>query len=229
MALDPPWVIDIHGDYMPDNEWGGYSEHQYMDLRHMPLFLINKHIPPNNVRFGYTESTEQLVRSQRNSKGVVVAEKVGTYYDNSNGKRLMKFDNLEWPIMANTDYRWLQEQIEKFYCFVTYYDARKGFDRFYEGDRPTESTDYSNGLYTTGGVVTKKFYWGDFSAEPFKFYRDVSIGLLKPKWYINVKVNLIDCGEPYLKPGDVNYCSAAEMQQILQYPYRGPAIPENDY
>lgn len=222
MALDPPWVIDIHGDYMPDNNWGGYSEHQLADIRHMPLFLINKHIPPSNVKFGYTESTEQLVRSQRNSKGVVVAEKIGEAYDGSSGKRLMKFDNLEWPLMANTDYRWLQEQIEKFYCYITYYDARAGY-------QPMTSPDYSSGLYTTGRVVTKKFYWGDFSAEPFKFYRDVSIGLLKPKWYINVKVNLIDCGEPYLIPGDPNYCTSAEMSQILQYPYRGPDIPEDDY
>lgn len=42
----------------------------------MPLFLINGMIPPDNVRYGYTESTEQLVKSQRNSKGVVVAKKL---------------------------------------------------------------------------------------------------------------------------------------------------------
>ena len=223
MANNDSYIIDSHGDYSPNCGWGGgYSMYQYADLRHMPLFLINKHIPPSNVRFGYTESTEQLVRSQRNSKGVVVAEKIGETYDNSTGKRLMKFDNLECPLMANTDYRWLQEQIEKFYCYITYYDARAGYE-------PMTGTSYSEGLYTQGGVVTKKFYWGDFSAEPFKFYRHVDTGLLIPKWYINVKVNLIDCGEPYLTSGDVNYCSASEMAQILQPPYRGPAIPEDDY
>lgn len=39
----------------------------------------------------------------------------------------MKFDGLEWPILPNSDYRWLQEQIEKFYCYLTFYDARAGY------------------------------------------------------------------------------------------------------
>ena len=197
-------------DYIPDNGWGGLSKYQLADHRHMPLFLINKHLPPDNVRYGYTEDTEQLVKSQRNSKGVVVAQKVGEAYDNSSGKRLMKFNNLEWPIMANSDYRWLQEQIEKFYCYITYYDARKGYS-------PISGTDYSTGLYTTGGFVTKKFYWGDFSAEPWKFQRDTDNGLLVPSWYINVKVNLIDCGEPYLDSNDPNWCSPT----LYGPPYHG--------
>ena len=161
-------------NYIPDNGWGGLSKYQLEDHRHMPLFLINKHIPPDNVKFGYTEDTEQLVKSQRNSKGVVVAKKVGEAYDNSTGKRLMKFNNLEWPLMANSDYRWLQEQIEK-------------------------------------------FYWGDFSAEPWQFARDTNYGILVPSWYINVKVNLIDCGEPYLSSSDPNYVDIPAYQP----PYQG--------
>ena len=198
-------------DYIPDNGWGGPSNYQLMDIRHMPLFLINKHIPPSNVKFGYTESTEQLVKSQRNSKGVVVAQKVGENYDHSSGKRLMKFDNLEWPLMSNQDYRWMQEQIEKFYCYITFYDSRAGY-------QPMTGVDYSEGLRTSGGFVTKKFYWGDFSAEPFQFVRDTDNGLLVPKWYINVKVNLIDCGEPYLSSDDPNWCSPT----LYDPPYRGP-------
>ena len=165
----------------------------------MPLFLINKMIPPDNFKYGYTEDTEQLVKSQRNSKGVVVAQKVGESYDNSNGKRLLKFNNLEWPILPNSDYRWLQEQIEKFYCYITYWDARYGY-------QPMSGNDYSTGVQTTGGFVTKKFYWGDFSAEPWKFERNTNNDLLVPSYYINVKVNLIDCGEPYLKTSDPNWC-----------------------
>lgn len=187
-------------NYIPDNGWGGLSKYQLEDHRHMPLFLINKHIPPDNVKFGYTEDTEQLVQSQRNSKGVVVAKKVGEAYDNSTGKRLMKFNSLEWPLLANSDYRWLQEQIEKFYCYITYYDAKAGY-------QPIQGNDYSTGIQTTGGFVTKKFYWGDFSAEPWQFARDTDYGILVPSWYINVKVNLIDCGEPYLKSSDPNYVS----------------------
>ena len=98
-------------EYIPDNGWGGLSKYQYEDHRHMPLFLINKMIPPDNFRYGYTEDTEQLVKSQRNSKVVVVAKKVGESYDNSSGKRLLKFNNLEWPILPESDYRWLQAQI----------------------------------------------------------------------------------------------------------------------
>lgn len=207
-------------DYIPDNGWGGLSKYQYEDHRHMPLFLINGMIPPDNFRYGYTESTEQLVKSQRNSKGVVVAKKVGEAYDNSTGKRLLKFDGLEWPILPNSDYRWLQEQIEKFYCYVTYYDSRAGFhpmgsDPF--GDPSEDRYIYSTGVQTDGRVVTKKFYWGDFSAEPWKFTRDTDVGILIPSYYINVKVNLIDCGEPYLEPGDRNYVDPSQFGP----PYRG--------
>lgn len=197
-------------DYIPDNGWGGLSKYQYEDHRHMPLFLINGYIPPDNVKYGYTEDTEQLVKSQRNSKGVVIAKKVGEAYDNSTGKRLLKFNNLMWPLISNSDYRWFQEQIEKFYCYVTYYDARKGYHAI-------QNNKYSVGAQTDGGFVTKKFYWGDFSAEPFQFIRDTNNGLLMPSYYINVKVNLIDCGEPYLKPNDPNWCDP----KWAKPPYRG--------
>lgn len=201
-------------EYIPDNGWGGLSKYQYEDHRHMPLFLINGMIPPDNFKYGYTEDTEQLVKSQRNSQGVVVAKKVGT----DGGKRLLKFNNLEWPILPNSDYRWLQEQIEKFYCYITYYDARAGYTA-------TNENDYSVGVQTTGGFVTKKFYWGDFSAEPYLFIRDTDFGLLVPSYYINVKVNLIDCGEPYLNSNDPNWCSHTKFNP----PYRGDYQSPNDY
>lgn len=130
-------------------------------LDNTPLFLIDGEAPPANVRYGYTEDTEQLVKSQRNSKGVVVSEVVG--------RRLVKFNNLEWPIMSLSDFNWLQSKVAAFYCNVTYYDSRYG------------------------GRTTRKFYWGDLSAEPFEFYRNGDI--LIPKTYKNVRVNLIDCGE----------------------------------
>lgn len=203
-------------NYIPDNGWGGSSNYQYEDHRHMPLFLINGMIPPDNFRYGYTESTEQLVKSQRNSKGVVVAEKVGEAYDNSTGKRLLKFDGLEWPILPNSDYRWLQEQIEKFYCYITFYDARAGY-------QPISGGKYSSGVKTDGGFVTKKFYWGDFSAEPWKFKRDTNYGVLVPEYYINVKVNLIDCGEPYLDSTDPNWCSPNKFSPPYEGSYQSPS------
>lgn len=166
-------------DYIPYNNEGGLSKYKITDQRHMPLLLINGQLPPSNFRYGYTESTEQLVRSQRNSQGVIVSEMIGD--------RLLKFDNLEWPILNSTEYKWLQRQVAQFFAYVTYYDMRANTG--------------------TGGFVTKKFYWGDFNAEPFKFERDTDNGLLVPSYYINVKVNLIDCGEPYIRPGQSNYCS----------------------
>ena len=207
-------------EYIPDNGWGGLSKYQYEDHRHMPLFLINGMIPPDNVKYGYTEDTEQLVKSQRNSQGVVIAKKVGT----DGGKRLLKFNNLEWPLMPNSDYRWLQEQIEKFYCYVTFYDARYGYQPM--GVNPLNGKElYATGIQTTGGVVTKKFYWGDFSAEPWKFERDTERGVLLPSWYINVKVNLIDCGEPYLDPSDDNWFNPAHFGP----PYQGNEQWPSDY
>lgn len=139
------------------------SKYDYAGLKHMPLFLINGQAPPGNVKYGYTEDTEQLVKSQRNSQGVVVATKVN--------ERLVKFNNLEWPYMTREDFEWLQEEVAKFYCDVKYYDSRRK------------------------GIVTRQFYWGDLSAEPFEFDRDSSSGVLIPSSYINVKVNLIDCGK----------------------------------
>ena len=197
-------------NYIPDNGWGGLSKYQLEDHRHMPLFLINGHIPPDNFKYGYTEDTEQLVKSQRNAKGVVVAQKVGESYDNSTGKRLLKFNNLTWPYLPNSDYRWLQEQIEKFFAYVTFYDARAGY-------KPISGGDYSVGTQTGGQIVTKKFYWGDFSAEPYTFIRDTTYGVLVPDSYINVSVNLIDCGEPYLSPSDTNWHTPLEFSP----PYHG--------
>lgn len=133
----------------------------YADLQHVPLFRINGETPPGNVKYGYTEDTEQLVQSQRNTKGVVVAKVIG--------RRLVKLNNLEWPHMTRSEFEWLQRQVAKFYCDVYYYDSRKG------------------------NYITRQFYWGDLSAEPWKF--DRSSGILKPSEYINVKVNLIDCGK----------------------------------
>lgn len=138
-------------------------KYDYAGLKHMPLFLVNGQPPPGNVKYGYTEDTEQLVKSQRNSQGVVVATKVNN--------RLVKFNNLEWPYMTREDFEWLQGEVEKFYCELKYYDSRRK------------------------GVVSRQFYWGDLSAEPFEFDRDDPSGVLIPKSYINVKVNLIDCGK----------------------------------
>lgn len=95
---------------------------------------------------------------------------------NSNGqvvsqpinRRLRKFDSLKWPYLTRSQVTWLKQKVANFTVDLTYYDS--------EDDR----------------VVTRKFYFGDMSAEPFEWDRSGEI--LIPTHYINVSVNIIDMG-----------------------------------
>ena len=62
----------------------------------------------NNPAIGYTEQSEQLVRSTRNAKGQVVSQKIN--------RRINKFENLYWPYLSRYDVNWLKKQIAKFDC-----------------------------------------------------------------------------------------------------------------
>ena len=57
-------------------------------------------------------------------------------------RRLNKFDNLYWPYMSRVNLVELKKEIAKFECVISYYD---------------EEADL---------FVTRKYYWGDFSATP---------------------------------------------------------------
>lgn len=95
-------------------------------------------------------------------------------------RRLNKFDNLYWPYMSRVNLAELKREIAKFYCDITYWDDE-------------------NEAY-----ITRKFYWGDFSATPCEWetvrlagQRDNlgrPIYFKRPIWYKDVKCNLIDMG-----------------------------------
>lgn len=141
-----------------------------------PLFLINgKKFPSNeNVYFqnavnnpgrDYTEQTEQLVRSTRNAKGEVVSQVIN--------RRLNKFESLIWPYLSAESVTWLKNEIAKFDCTLTYWDSE------------------------AGGIITREYYWGDFEATPCEWELVPYNGtyMKKPKYYKNVKCNLIDKGK----------------------------------
>lgn len=83
----------------------------------------------NNPAIGYTEQSEQLVRSTRNAKGQVVSQKIN--------RRINKFENLYWPYLSRYDVNWLKKQIAKFNCEVGYWDDETEtvkYREFYWGD-----------------------------------------------------------------------------------------------
>lgn len=85
------------------------------------------------------------------------------------GRELQKINNLEWGYLTAEQWSQILQEFEQFYVTVTY-------------------PDMVNNTWTT-----RKMYPGDRSATPF--HVDEVTGL--PKDYINCKVNLIDCGEPF--------------------------------
>ena len=89
-------------------------------------------------------------------------------------RRLNKFDNLYWPYLSRVNVMELKKEIAKFYCTLTYYD---------------EESD---------SFVTRKYYWGDFSATPCEWetvwVNEVNTYMKRPILYKDVKCNLIDMG-----------------------------------
>lgn len=123
----------------------------------------------NNPAIGYTEKSEQLVRSTRNAKGQVVAEKIN--------RRINKFENLYWPYLSCYDVTWLKKQIAKFHCTIWYWDSEldKYISRqFYWGDFEATPCEWETVRVPATG-------------EPHHYYK-------KPIWYRDVKCNLIDKG-----------------------------------
>lgn len=118
----------------------------------------------NNPAIGYTEQSEQLVKSTRNAKGQVVAQKIN--------RRLNKFDNLYWPYMSRVNITELKKEIAKFICNLSYWDdeANAFITRsYYWGD--FEATPCEWEMINVSGRYVKR-----------------------PIWYKDVKCNLIDMG-----------------------------------
>lgn len=122
----------------------------------------------NNPAIGYTEKSEQLVRSTRNAKGQVVSQKIN--------RRINKFENLYWPYMSRKSVTWLKKQIAKFDCTLTYWDDEneKLITReFYWGDFEATPCEWETVKYESGGT--------------HMYFK-------RPIWYKDVKCNLIDKG-----------------------------------
>lgn len=120
----------------------------------------------NNPAIGYQEKSEQLVKSTRNAKGQVVAQKVN--------RRLNKFENLYWPYLSRYDVNWLKKQIAKFECELWYWDDEyEQFikRKFYWGDFEATPCEWEIIKYNVGS----KYMYAK-----------------RPVWYKDVKCNLID-------------------------------------
>lgn len=68
--------------------------------------------PARGINFQY----QQLVDSERNAKGVVVAQKVGN-------RRLIKLDGVEWSYLTDLEWRDILKEIKKFRGILTYWDT----------------------------------------------------------------------------------------------------------
>lgn len=120
----------------------------------------------NNPAIGYTERTEQLVKSTRNAQGQVVAQAIN--------RRLNKFDNLYWPYMSRVNLVELKKEIAKFKCNLSYWDSEADMwvtRQYYWGDFEATPCEWET-VHITG---TDRYY-------------------KRPIWYKDVKCNLIDMG-----------------------------------
>lgn len=138
-----------------------------------PLLLINGSTIPYDSNYpwitgnparDYNELTEQLVKSTRNAKGEVVSQVIN--------RRLRKFDNLTWSVLTRSQVHWLEQEIAKFNCTLSYWDTKED------------------------AWITREYYWGDFSATPYEWETCTAGGrtVKRPKLYKEVKANLIDKG-----------------------------------
>ena len=85
------------------------------------------------------------------------------------GRDQQKLNNLYWGYLDAATWSAILKEFENFYVTVTY-------------------PDMVNNTWTT-----RKMYPGDRTAEPYRLDPETHL----PMDYINCKVNLIDCGEPF--------------------------------
>ena len=84
-------------------------------------------------------------------------------------RRINKFSDIVFPMLTLAQVKWLKQKVANFKVDLTYYDS--------EEDK----------------IVTRKFYFGDLSAQPFKWDTNHAT-VAKPTHYKNVKINIIDMG-----------------------------------
>lgn len=160
----------------------------YKERTDAPLFLINGKQMPYIEPTDYVEIIQDgvLVRRlctanpareyQEKSEQLVRSTRNadGEVIAETINRRLNKFDSLKWPYLARHQVTWLKKEIAKFYCDLSYYDTE------------------------VDGWITRKYYWGDFSATPCEWevvrHNNSSFYYKRPTKYKDVSVNLIDTG-----------------------------------
>ena len=88
----------------------------------------------------FQKQEQQLVTEGRNANGVVTSTKVG--------RRQMKFSGLKWRGLTREEWQEIRQEIENFYCDVTYYDEYRD------------------------AVITRKMYFGHCSSEVWEWDRN---------------------------------------------------------
>lgn len=98
----------------------------------MAFFKINGEIVPYPAR-GLKFDRQQLVDSQRNALGEVVAQKIN--------RRIGKFESLVWKHLTADEWRKIQQLVDNFIVTVEYWDNPSGSFKtraFYWGDESAE-------------------------------------------------------------------------------------------
>ena len=96
------------------------------------FFQINGHNVPVPAQ-GLIFERQQLVDSQRNALGQVVAQKIN--------RRLGKFSSLKWSYLTASQRREIQNLVDKFIVTVSYWDNPSGKfieRKFYFGDESAQ-------------------------------------------------------------------------------------------
>ena len=165
-------LLVINGkDFTFKDPFGNYLTEEFYDSE---LNETNTYNTINNPAIGYTEQSEQLVRSTRNAKGEVVAQLIN--------RRLNKFDNLYWPYMSRVNLAELKQEIKKFYCDISYWDDEQELyitRKFYWGDLSATPCEWETVRLENHGIPKR-----DTLGRP--------IYIKRPIWYKDVKCNLID-------------------------------------
>lgn len=84
-------------------------------------------------------------------------------------RRQTKFDSVTFSYLKYDEWRWVVQNLAGFDGLLTYWDVQED------------------------GIVTRRFYFGDSSAQPFE-WDSANYQVAKPLSYINCSVNIIDMG-----------------------------------
>ncbi len=134
------------------------------------IFFINgKPFPPPKRGLELIVSTN--VDSGRNANGEVIGQKVG--------RDIYKLNSVEWPFLSASVWSSMLQEFANFFVTMTFWDMVNNkwkTVKAYPGDR------------------SAKPYWVDSGTQPGDDAPSGWYGDLRPTYYTECKVNIIDCG-----------------------------------